>query len=159
MSEFADFERRITAALERIGQGIGALPSGPGDAAAELAELREALQAEKDATSQLAERLRAIKDRETAATTALQAKINELTAQIEAQGLESKRMRKNVGMLRETVRTLRESQSNGVAEPHLLNAAMQAELDALHITRKSELFEIDEIIAGLKPLIEEVQNA
>lgn len=159
MSEFAEFERRITAALERIGQGIGAMPTGPGDTAAELAELREALQAERDATSQLAERLRAIKEREATATAELQARIADLTAQIDAQGVESKRMRRNIGALKDTVRTLREAQAKGLAEPHLVNNAMQAELDALRVTRQSELFEIDELIAGLKPLIEEVQNA
>ena len=89
----------------------------------------------------------------------MQARINELTGQIDAQGLESRRMRKNIAQLRENVRALREAQSKGLAEPHLLNNAMQVELEALTATRQSELFEMDEIIAGLKPLIEEVQNA
>ena len=46
-----------------------------------------------------------------------------------------------------------------MTEPHLLNKAMQAELEALRATRQSETVEMDEILAELQPLIGEVQDA
>jgi hypothetical protein len=153
MSDIQDLERRISAALERIGQALDSLPAQGEDAAADL-------QAEREATAQLAERLRALKEREATQTAALQEQVDRLTRQLDAQGLEVQRMRKNVISLRESLRALREAQS---PDPQLLNKAMQSELDALRATRQTEMFELDEILAELKPLIapptSEVQHA
>jgi ribosome recycling factor len=66
-----------------------------------------------------------------------------------------RRMRKTVISLRENLRTLREGQG----DPQLLDKAMLAELDALRATRQSEIAEMDEILAELKPLVSEVQHA
>lgn len=156
MSEIEDLERRISAAFERIGRavdGLGAAPAPQGGG------LEEALQAEKDAHAQLAERFRALKEREAAQAQDLQDRADRLSRQLDTQGLELQRMRKNVIQLRETVRALREAQSEGLAEPHLLNRAMLAELEALRATRLTEIVEMDEILAELKPLLEEVQDA
>ncbi|PZQ99393.1 MAG: hypothetical protein DI533_01545 [Cereibacter sphaeroides] len=155
MSDIAELERRITAALERIGQAIDQPSGGQGGDFSAVKELEEALQAERDANSQLAERLRSIKDRDGE----LLEKVERLTRQLDTQGLEVQRMRKNVITLRETVRSLREAQTEGLAEPHLLNKAMLSELEALRATRLSEMAEMDEILAELKPLIAEVQDA
>lgn len=155
MSDIAELERRITAALERIGQAIDQPSGGQGAEPSAVRELEEALQAERDANSQLAERLRSIKDRDGE----LLEKVERLTRQLDTQGLEVQRMRKNVITLRETVRSLREAQTEGLAEPHLLNKAMLSELEALRATRLSEMAEMDEILAELKPLIAEVQDA
>ena len=46
-----------------------------------------------------------------------------------------------------------------MTEPHLLNKAMLAELEALRATRLSEMAEMDEILAELKPLIGDMQDA
>ena len=161
MSDVQDLERRITAALERIGQAIDKIPSR-GKARAAPAfdpDLQETLQAERDANAQLTERLRALKDRDGEQVADYQGKIERLTAQLDAQGLDLQRMRKNVVHLRETLRGLRESQSQGLAEPHLLNKAMLSELEALRATRASETTELDEILAELKPLIGDKQDA
>lgn len=163
MSDIHELERRINAALERIGQAVDAHQHG---AAAEdptegirLLALTEELQAERDANAQLQERLRLLKDRDAGEVAELQARVESLTRQLDAQGLEVKRMRKNVIHLRETLRGLREAQAQGLSEPHLLNKAMLAELEALRATRLSETAEMDEILAELKPLIGDMQDA
>lgn len=158
MSDIQDLERRITSALERIGLALDGIPA-PVTARADPGGMQELLQAERDANAQLTERLRALKDRDTGQTTELQEKVERLTRQLDAQGLEVQRMRKNVIQLRETVRTLREAQAEGLADPHLLNKAMLAELEALRATRLTEIVEMDEILSELKPLIGDLQDA
>jgi methyl-accepting chemotaxis protein len=165
MSDIHELERRLTAALERIGQAIDAhVPAGPVTAppdadAGEIAALREQLQAERDANAQLAERLRGLKERDQAQIAELQERADHLARQLDEQGIEVKRMRKSVVQLRETVRAMREAQADGVTEPHLINTAMMVELESLRATRQSELLEMDEILAELKPLIGGTQDA
>lgn len=162
MSEIDELERRINAALERIGQAVDghAVRVALTDAgSADAARLSDELQAERDANAQLQERFRSLKDRDAEQIAALEAKVESLTRQLDAQGLEVKRMRKNVIHLRETMRGLREAQAQGLAEPHLLNKAMVAELEALRATRLSETAELDDILAELKPLIGDMQDA
>lgn len=83
--EIADLERRIAAALDRIGRGLDNFdvpaPAVSGD---DVDALREALEAERATSAQLAERLRTVKDRESAARTALEAQVADLTGQLAA---------------------------------------------------------------------------
>jgi hypothetical protein len=160
MSGIEELERRIAAALERIGLAVdGMADADAAPAPVGFGELQEELQTEREANAQLAERLRVLKDRDIGQIAEMQDKVDRLTRQLDAQGLEVQRMRKNVIQLRDSVRSLREAQTEGVADPHLLNKAMLSELEALRATRLSEMFEMDEILAELKPLIAEVQHA
>lgn len=164
MGEIAEFERRITVALERIGTGINRLadpltpPSAPTSAesaSAEQAALREALAEEKTANAQLNERLRAVKEQDAAKVAEHEARIEAMTRQIEAQGLETKRLRRASIQLRENLRALRSAQAESLADPHLINRAMLSELEALRATRNSETAEMDEILAQLAPLLQQ----
>jgi chromosome segregation ATPase len=163
MSGIAELEQRILAALDRLEDGVGALadrPVGAGGAdPEELEELREALAAERETSARLGDQLRNLREREALETATLRDQIDSLTRQLDAQGLDIQRMRKNVMQLREAVRALREAQSDGVADPALLNRALQAELEALRAARASDLVEMDEILAELKPLVMEAQVA
>ena len=166
MDNIAELERRITAALMRIGQGVEALSSAPsaadlggpvatladGVAEAEIARLNEALDEEKMHSAQLHERLRALRDREAPETVALQAEVARLTKLLDVQGLEMQRLKKTVGSLREQLRLMAEAQAEGRIEPHLINKAMLTELEALRALRSAEAAELDEIIAALDPL-------
>lgn len=161
MSEIAKLERRITAALERIGKGLGELPqpvAGSDADKAEIERLREALEVEKAATAQLNERLRAVKEREAQHDTTLEARVEQLSRQLDTQGLELQRMRKTTIQLRENLRALRETRQDSV-EAHLINKAMLAELDALRATRAAETAEMEEILAELAPIVEEKADA
>lgn len=159
MSEIAELERRITAALERIGRGLDrgferatplALPSDPGEPAAQIG--LQDLIAERDAARSDAAQAWAEADR-------LQAAVALLTRQLDAHGLDMQRMRKTVIQLRETLRGLREAQASALADPALLNTALIAELEALRSERHADLVEMEAIIAELRPLTAEVQNA
>ncbi len=169
----AELERRIAAALDRIGLGLDRMarpapasakpaPAATvaGDEAAEIARLTEALDVEKSANAQLAERLKTVKDRDAQTRSGLEAKVERMTHQLDVQGLELQRMRKVTVQLRETLRVMSEAAQTATPEPHLINKAMLAELEALRAQRQSEVAEMDEILAELGPLIEEsTENA
>ncbi|GAB1480236.1 hypothetical protein MASR2M74_28110 [Paracoccaceae bacterium] len=90
MQDIAELERRISAALARIDRGLEGLTvpaaapeSGPdSDALAEITRLSEALDEERMANVQLAERLRVVKSREVEARATLEAKLAEVTAEL-----------------------------------------------------------------------------
>ncbi len=156
MQDITALEKRITAALERIGKGVDRLASAPRAAAAaapapapapDLA-LRAQLEEEKTLTAQLQERIRVMKERESQGS--LQEKIERLTQQLDVQGLELQRMRRTAATLRDQLAHLRQAQAAGVTEPHLINKAMLAELEALRATRMTEMSEMDEILAALE---------
>lgn len=165
MQDITELEKRITAALERIGKGMdrlsthgrAAAPSTTGAAPAQDAALRAQLEEEKSLTAQLQARLRAAKDRE--AKGDLQEKVDRLTQDLDVQGLELQRMRRVNASLREQLESLRTAQSSGVTEAGLINKAMLTELDALRAMRLSEMAEMDEILAALEPHLTEARNA
>lgn len=167
-SNLAELERRITTALSRIGTGLDklgttpapvAVPSGEDSSAleAEVTRLKTALAAEKAMVVQLNERLKAVPARESLSQTQLEAKVEKMTQQLDIQGLELQRMRKSTVQLREHLRVLHEAAADNLAEPQLVNKAMLAELESLRATRHTETAEMDEILAELKPLIEEAR--
>lgn len=175
MQDITELERRIAVALERIGKGVdriharnaaaAAPPPPPAQAQAaapaseDVAVLRALLEEERTANAQLQERLRAVKDKDLVVQSQLQEKVEKMTRQLDVQGLELQRMRKTAISLREQLRVLREAQAAGLAEPHLVNKAMLAELDALRATRLTEMAELDEIAAALDEHLTEAENA
>lgn len=174
MQDITALEQRITAALERIGKGVDRLSTMPQPVAAPAvapapvptaspvaeaaaAALRGQLAEEKALNAQLQERLRALKDREP--KNDAQGKIEQLTRQLDVQGLELQRMRRTNAALREQLATLRDAQLAGVVEPQLINKSMMAELDALRALRLTEVAEMDEILAALEPHLTEAGHA
>src|SRR5690606_40004114 len=70
MSDIAELERRISAALARIEAGVEVLGAAPAETApaardeGEITRLTEELEAERAANAQLTERVRAIKEKQ-----------------------------------------------------------------------------------------------
>lgn len=180
MQNIAELERRITAALERIGTGLDRVASRPPPAppvpaaptTGAEALLRAELDEERSLTAQLKERIAALNERATKAAeraaeakpvhvpvaqAQLEARIDKMTRQLDVQGLELQRMRKITIQLRDQLARLREAAQAGATEPHLINKTMLAELEALRAARQGEIAEMDEILAELTPLIAEVQ--
>lgn len=160
MSNMAELEHRITEALARIEAGLDRGRServAVADNSTVLAALKDALADEQTLTAQLTERLRAVKDRDAQSVQALEAKVESMTRQLDVQGLELQRMRKTTVQLREQLRMMREGQEKSLADPHMINKAMLAELEALRAARSSEVVEMEEILAELTPLILEVR--
>lgn len=153
MEQIDELERRIATALDRVVRGIEALDAAPDPAAAETARLAEALDEERMAAAQLAERLRAVKEREAAERAPLEAEIDRLAQLLDEQGLELQRMRHTVVQLRDQLRQHREAAEAGVVEPHLINRALLTELEALRAARLSEVAEMDGILSEIGALI------
>ena len=163
MDEITELERRMTAALQRIGAGLDAIVAQASGGAqtgtqaaadgGEVAGLTAALEAERSANAQLNERVRAIRERQETTVTALERKLEQMTRQLDTQGIELARMKKaNIG-LRESLRSLRSAQEDGIADAHLINKSMLAELEALRASRTAEMAEMAEILDELAPLI------
>ena len=165
MQDLAELERRIAAALQRIGDGIEAIAAAPPPAEPQpdhkRADLAAALDAERAVNADLRAQLAQVQDAAPVAVAPhpdvaeLQARIDRMTAQLDVQGLEMQRMRKTVVQLRENLRGMRRSQAANLADPDQINRAMMAELEAMRVTRLSEVAEMDEILSELTPLIQE----
>jgi len=157
MSDIKDLERRISVAFDRIGQAVDSLvPAAPG---IDAAGLQDALQAEQATNAELTERLRVMTLRGESDAAEATEKVGRLVRALDAQGIELQRLKNTVIQLRESLRALREAQTAGVADPHLLNTAMLVELEALQATRLTEMAQMEEILAELHPLIGEMQDA
>ena len=159
MGQIADLEQRITTAFARIVAGVAALEARPAPPApvadtSELTGLQAALEEERMAHAQLAERLKMLRDQDAKAQAALTAEVTTLTRQLDAQGLDVQRLSGTVSQLREELRRLREAAEQGMADPQLINRAMLAELEALRATRAAETTEMAEIIAALTPILD-----
>ncbi|EKX56534.1 hypothetical protein D1122_15730 [Cereibacter sphaeroides] len=150
MQEMVELERRLTAALERIGAGIDAIPVMPAEN-----PLQAELDEERMVNAQLSERLKAVKEREGVKIAQLEEQVEALTRQLDAQGMELQRMKKTTGQLREALRSLREATAEGVADSDLVNRSMVVELEALRAARATEAAEVEEVLSALEPLISE----
>lgn len=161
MQDIAELERRISAALGRIGAGIEAMAPAPvGYAGDDAAALRAELAAERAANAEL----RALLAQGAAGTGAagaaaeLEARVERMTRQLDVQGIEMVRLRKTVAALRENLRALRQLNSQNVGDAAAINRAMVVELDSIRVQRLSEVAELDEILAELEPLAATAQE-
>ena len=156
-----------SVAISNEASGEAPEPASDDDSAAapdadssELAELRAALAAERANSAALVDRIRTLKGLDQRQQTAAQARIDQLTKQLDVQGLELNRLRKSMIQLREALRVLREGAEGGTVDAAMINKAMMAEMEALRAARSSESAELDSIIAELATLVgEESSNA
>ncbi len=154
-------EQAATAEASEQAEAAEARSDGSLDVATETAEpvedgaleaLRAALAAEKVQVAALTDRIRTLKGRESRNEAALQARIDQLTKQLDVQGLELHRLRKSMIQLREALRVLREGSDGACVDAAMINKAMLAELEGLRAARSSETVELEEIIAELAAL-------
>ncbi|MGX9354396.1 hypothetical protein ACS3SW_04310 [Roseobacteraceae bacterium S113] len=155
MADIDELQRRIRAALQRIDTAAENLgQSGGSDAAAEeLEATKQALEDEKLASAQLEERLKTLKEKhaeELEDARAQSAGQSEAMAQVD---VELQRLRKVITQLRENNAALREANTAGVGEPHLINKAMLAELEALRAERAADVAEASAILSALEPVV------
>lgn len=158
MSDLAEYERRISAALEAIGAGVEALAKpapDQGSAEAELVDLRAKLEEEKVANAQLEERVRKLKRRKDRDAAGQAEVLDAQNAKIASIDKELQHLRQVNGQLRDTVAKLRDANSEGVAEPHLINKTMLTELEALRAVQAADAAEVDAILEELAPLMKE----
>lgn len=160
MADIVELERRIAAALDRIGRGLDGLATAKANAVPEAPMLVDAeAEAAPGAEDGLHASLAAATEREAMIRAQYEQRIEKLTRQLDVQGLELQRMRKTAVTLREELRRLRESEASGLTEPAQINRAMLVELDALRATRLTELAELDELAAALDDHLTEAEHA
>lgn len=168
MSQIEELQSRITAAMERIGTGVATL-SAQEDTGA-LDELNARLGEEKLVNAQLQERLAALESRHAAELAEELAALKaELDTSAELEGLrigqaaqseamarldmDVQRLRQASDQLRDSNAALRQANQAGVGEPHLINKAMLAELEALRASRATDADEVGVVLAKLGPLL------
>jgi DNA repair exonuclease SbcCD ATPase subunit len=159
MSDIAELEGRITAALDRIRAGVarlGVAAPGGGDqvAAAPDSDLAAQLAEEKTVTAQLEERVRALKARQDGEMATLKASEEKAAARLAAVERDLQKLRQANAELRSINSKLREALSANVSEPHLINKAMLAELEALRAVRAADAAEVDLVLEALAPIME-----
>lgn len=171
MTQIDELQHRITAALDRVAQGVvrleeraaeaaSAVPTAPEIDPEEVAKLREALEEEKLANAQLEERVRKLHETHRQELEAAKAEAA-ATAPAEAASIEVakldldlQRLRQSNEMLRATNEELRKALAENVGEPHLINKAMLAELEGLRAARSVDVAETRAIVETLTPLLE-----
>ncbi|MDP5085494.1 MAG: hypothetical protein NWQ23_08745 [Yoonia sp.] len=154
MSDISALEGRITAALDRIRRG---LDRPVGDGAADAA-LQVALDEERASNAELVERVRLLKERQDTQVASLTARVETQRNQLMQLDEELQQLRASNVQLRDMNTKLREAVTTGLA-PALHDAAVAAEIEALHAQRSADAAEVDAILAELKPLIEETPYA
>ncbi|NBT33585.1 MAG: hypothetical protein EBT13_17255 [Rhodobacteraceae bacterium] len=174
MTDIAELERRISAALDRIRKGVDQMGAShvaeapgnqddapspdSGDSAwktARIAQLEAQIADEKSVTAQLEERIRVLKDRQDGQATQLAGQNEQVRDRLVQCEAEIEALRQTNADLRELTQKLRTAMEQGLANPELVNRALQAELDALRAVRAADAAELDAVIGELKPLIEE----
>lgn len=162
MSDLVELERRLTAAMARIAQGVEALGTGPDGQVAELeaakAQLETALEEEKTANAQLEARVQVLKEREAALSEAAD-QMEALKSRFGALDQEVQGLKAVNAQLRENNQALRAANRSALPEPELINRGMQIELEALKAERDLERQEVEAVIAELKPLVEGAVDA
>jgi chromosome segregation ATPase len=153
MTEIEELQRRIVAALDRIGQGLEG--RAPAQEAGDVAELRQQLEDERLANAQLEERVRKLKARQEDAQAEADAARKATAERLEKLDRELQSMRKANQQLRDSNAALRDANAQGVGDPHLINKAMMAEIEGLRASRATDRAEADLILTELGRVLDE----
>ncbi len=156
MTDISSLQARITSALDRIGSGLEGLVKAPeeGDSP-EMIALKAELEEERTANAQLEERVRAIREERQEAEGKLSGEIARLRGLLEEEETSLARLVRVNRELRANNAALRDAIADGVAEPHLVNKSMMAELEALRAAQHADRAELDAVLGELLPLVEE----
>ncbi|GHF50102.1 hypothetical protein [Seohaeicola zhoushanensis] len=168
MKDIEDLQHRLAAAMDRIAAGVERLDKAQDGGSVE--SLTEALEEEKLANAQLKERLRALNIKhfdeigalkeqlaDTSERDKLQARLDAQDAAMARLDMDIQRLRQANDQLRSSNAALRAANEAGVGEPHLINKAMLAELEALRASRAADAAEAAAVLAKLEPLLEAAQ--
>ncbi|MDR9394941.1 MAG: hypothetical protein RI571_11625 [Roseovarius sp.] len=152
MSDIDEFQRRITAALDRIGQGLETLrPEGEAD---EADTLRQQLDDEKLANAQLEERVKALRQKHESRLAQAEKAEAERAEAVRKLDSELQSLRSANQQLRESNAALRDAMQQDIADPHLVNKSMMAELEALRATQAAQRAEVDAVMTDLAGMID-----
>lgn len=153
MSEIAQYETRITAALDRIRRRVEALDEPADEAADSGPALRRQLDEERTVTAQLEERVKVLKDRQETRIADLEAQVEAGRTRLADLDQELQRLQQANAELRAVASEMWTALSDGVAEPELVNRAVMAELDGLRAARAADRAEMQAVLAELDPIV------
>lgn len=166
MSQIDELQSRMTRALDRISKGVEALeapqpaPEPVDDGSAEeIARLSAALEDEKMANAQLEARVRSLHDQleaqpeASAPDAGLQEQIAAQREGMQALDGELQRLRQANDALLKSCTEMREALAENLGEPHLINQAMLAELEALRAARAVEEAEARAVLGAIEPML------
>lgn len=151
MSDIVELQRRITAAMDQVAFGLdklGPVSTGPDE------ETLRLLEDERTANAQLQERVRSLRTKSETELASLRTKVDEGETRMAQLDIELQRVRRANAQLNDACAALREANTEGVGEPHLINKAMLAELEALRAARAADVAEASVILASLQPLVD-----
>jgi chromosome segregation ATPase len=159
MSQVDELQGRITAALDRIAQGLEARKEDGGSDAEDVTKLRQELEDERTVTAQLEERNKRLKDKLTDLEDRTAKSEEDRRAALKTLDDQLQSLRRANAQLRENNKALREANEAGVAEPHLINKSMMAELDGLRAAQAADHAEADAVMQELARLLESPKDA
>ncbi len=150
MPDIVELERRITAALDRIGKGLDRVRStdgapGVSGASADHAELIEELEIERATI----ERMVVAREKHTARIERMETRQGRMAKRIEGLAAENLRLQTLVDQLSENNAALRAGEH---VDP---DPEYSAQIMDLNARRQADLDELDEILAELGPMIKE----
>jgi chromosome segregation ATPase len=154
MSDIAELEGRLSAALDRIANGVGQM-----GAAEPPQALIDELAAEREANAQLEARVAAIKEKQETMVATLQDEVNRLNDAVTGMDADLQRLKSVNSELRATNAALRTANAAGLPDADLVNAAMSAEVDALRALEAGNRAEIDRALGMLEPMLKEAAHA
>ena len=152
MSDIEELQRRITAAMDQVAYGLEKLSNTEDQARA--SETDRLLDEERTANAQLQERVRTLRAKSDSEITDLRSRLEAGEARMAQLDIELQRVRRANAQLADACAALREANSEGVGDPHLINKAMMAELEGLRAARAADVAEASVILASLEPLVE-----
>ena len=178
MSEIADLENRLSAALDRIARGMDAVVAGDQTPetdevlADRVEELESELEAERSARALLEDQIQTLSGAAAANNGAAgKAEVEALkiahaeelevlraahAAEREAwEGLNSRlvRMRRTTKLMRSSAAAMRQAATAKLSDPEAINQSLAAELEALQAEHELERAETDVILKTLQPLL------
>lgn len=152
MSDIAQLEGRITAALDRIAWSIENTPATQAPAPqSDTSDLAEELEVERATNA----RLVASKAEGAARIERLDIRVERLTDRLEAAEKENTRLRNVISALGENNKALREANSVHQDAALTADAGVAAQLADLQAARANDIAQLDEIMAELAPIVKE----
>ncbi|UOA32029.1 hypothetical protein DSM110093_01811 [Sulfitobacter sp. DSM 110093] len=152
MSELEEYQRRITAAMDRMAKGLDQLNAAPAEPDEDIVQ---ALEDERQANAQLTERLKGLKESHQSDLAVLREQMDFNDDRMTQLDMDVQRLRQANEQLSAACEQLRLANAEGLADPKLIDTAVIAELESLRATRAIEMAEIDAVLTALAPLVEE----
>lgn len=152
MSELEEYQRRITAAMDRMAKGLDQLSTAPAEPDEDIVQ---ALEDERQANAQLTEQMQGMKESHQSDLVNLREQMDFNDDRMTQLDMDVQRLRQANEQLSAACEQLRMANAEGLADPKLIDTAVIAELESLRATRAIEMAEIDAVLTALAPLVEE----